>query len=131
MTAQTVERESTTAPTWIAFQVLRVGFTLLPVLFGLDKLVLQFLNDWTIFLPGFVTDIVDGSVVMGIAGASEILIGIGVWLRPRIFGYLVAAWLTVIIVTLAIIGGFWSIALRDLGLLLAAVALGALAREHS
>jgi hypothetical protein len=68
---------------------------------------------------------------MAIVGVIEIAAGIGVWLRPRIFAYVVAAWLAVIIVTLAIAGGFWDIALRDFGLLLAALALGQLANEHA
>lgn len=61
----------------------------------------------------------------------SIAAGIGVWLRPRIFVYVVAAWLGVIIVTLAMTGGFWDIALRDLGLLLGALTLGQLAAAHA
>ena len=130
MTADTGERRDPMTGAGIAFQVLRYGFTALPILFGLDK-YFNVLTDWTIFLPDFVADVVSGSVVMGIVGVVEIAAGIGVWLRPKIFAYVVAAWLTVIIITLAIIGGFWSIALRDFGLLLGAVALGQLAQEHA
>lgn len=130
MTAETGDQRSRTTPSRVAFQILRFGFTVLPIIFGLAKL-LDVLTEWTIFLPDFVTDLVSGSVVMRVAGVLEIIIGVGVWLRPRIFAYLVAAWLAVIIVTLAIIGGFWSIALRDFGLLLAAAALGQLAQEHA
>jgi len=80
------------------------------------------------FLPGFVTDAVSGSLVMSVVGVIEIAAGIGVWLRPRVFAQVVAAWLGVIIVTLVIKGGFWDIVLRDFGLLLGAVALWRLAR---
>jgi hypothetical protein len=127
MTRETAAQQSHTAPTRVAYQILRLGFAVLPIVFGFAKLF-DFLTDWTIFLPDFVTEVVSGSVLMRIAGVGEILIGVGVWIRPRIFAYLVAAWLAVIIVTLAIIGGFWSIALRDFGLLLGATALGQLAR---
>jgi hypothetical protein len=68
---------------------------------------------------------------MGIVGVIEIAAGIGVWLRPKIFAFVVAAWLGLIIVTLIIAGDFWDIALRDFGLLLGALALGQLAREHA
>jgi hypothetical protein len=95
----------------------------------LDKFF-NLMTDWTEFLPGFVTDTVSGSAVMAVVGVIEIAAGIGVWLRPRIFAYVVAAWLGLIIVTLVIAGDFWDIALRDFGLLLGALALGQLARRH-
>lgn len=127
---------TTTAPTveasqsLTAFQILRLGFTVAPILFGLDKFF-NLMTDWTEFLPEFVTDAVSGSMVMGIVGVIEIAAGIGVWLRPKIFAYVVAAWLGVIIVTLIIAGDFWDIALRDFGLLLGAVALGQLAAQQT
>jgi hypothetical protein len=113
-----------------AYQVLHVGFTVAPILFGLDKFF-NLMTDWVEFLPGVVTDAVSGSLVMGVVGVIEIAAGIGVWLRPRIFAPVVAAWLGVIIVTLVISDGFWDIALRDFGLLLGAVALWRLARAHA
>ncbi len=67
---------------------------------------------------------------MAVVGVVEIIAGIGVWLRPKIFAYVVAAWLGLIIITLILAGGFWDIVLRDFGLLLGAVALGQLAQEH-
>jgi hypothetical protein len=112
-----------------AYQILRLGFTVAPILFGLDKFF-NVMTDWTKFLPDFITDAVSGSVIMAIVGVIEIAAGIGVWLRPKVFAYVVAAWLGVIIITLAITGDFWDIALRDFGLLLGALALGQLAREQ-
>jgi hypothetical protein len=125
---------STTAPTVMrgsrnAYNILHLGFTVAPILFGLDKFF-NLMVDWTDYLPGFVTDAVSGSLVMGVVGVIEIAAGIGVWLRPKIFAYVVAAWLAVIIVTL-LIGGHWDIALRDFGLLLGALALGQLAQDHA
>jgi hypothetical protein len=125
---------TTTEPTQVtpsqtAFQILRLGFTIAPILFGLDKFF-NLMTDWVEFLPEFVTDTIDGSTVMAIVGIVEIAAGIGVWLRPKIFANVVAAWLGVIIVTLVIAGDFWDIALRDFGLLLGALALGQLARQH-
>lgn len=124
-TARPVQADSTTA-----YRILHLGFTVAPILFGLDKFA-NLMVDWTQYLPGFVTERIDGAVVMGIVGVIEIVAGIGVWLRPRIFAPVVAAWLGLIIVTLALAGGYWDIALRDFGLLLAALALAQLARTHS
>jgi hypothetical protein len=112
-----------------SYQILRLGFTVAPILFGLDKFF-NLMTDWTRFLPDLVTNVVDGSTVMAIVGVIEILAGVGVWFRPKIFANVVAAWLGVIIVTLIIAGGFWDIALRDFGLLLGALALGQLARAN-
>lgn len=118
------------SPSGVAYQILHLGFTVAPILFGLDKF-LNLMTDWTEFLPGFVTDAVSGTAVMAIVGVVEVAAGIGVWLRPKVFAWVVAGWLGVIIVTLAIAGGLWDIALRDFGLLLGAVALGQLARDHA
>ena len=113
-----------------AYQILHLGYTVAPILFGLDKFF-NLMTDWVDFLPAFVTDAVSGSVVMGIVGVIEVVAGIGVWLRPKIFAPIVAAWLGLIILTLIVAGGFWDIALRDFGLLLGALALWRLARAHS
>ena len=113
-----------------AYQILRLGFTVAPVLFGLDKFF-NLMTEWSEFLPGIVTDVVSGTVVMAIVGIIEIAAGIGVWLRPKVFAYVVTAWLGVIIVTLVVAGGFWDTALRDFGLLLGALALSQLARDHA
>ncbi len=113
-----------------AYQILHLGYTVAPILFGLDKFF-NVMTDWVDFLPAFVTDAVSGSVVMGIVGVIEIAAGIGVWLRPKIFAPVVAAWLGLIIVTLILAGGFLDIALRDFGLLLGALALWRLARAHA
>jgi hypothetical protein len=129
MTTTTAPATQTT-PSAYAYRILRLGFTVAPILFGLDKFF-NLMTDWTEFLPGFVTDAVSGSVVMSIVGVIEIAAGVGVWLRPKIFANVVAAWLGVIIVTLILAGGFWDIVLRDFGLLLGALALGQLAREYA
>jgi hypothetical protein len=105
-----------------AFDILRLGFTVAPILFGLDKFF-DVMTEWVDYLPGFVTDAVSGSAVMAVVGVIEIVAGIGVWLRPRIFAPVVAAWLGVIVVTLILTGGYLDVALRDFGLALGALAL--------
>lgn len=130
MTITATKPSPTTTGSQNAYRILRLGFFVAPVLFGLDKFF-NLMTDWTQYLPEMVTDVVTGSTVMALVGVVEIAAGVGVWLRPRIFAYVVAAWLALIIVTLGVAGGFWDIALRDFGLLLAALALGQLARDYS
>lgn len=130
MTTTTALHTEVTTHSQNAFRILRLGFIVAPILFGLDKFF-NLMTDWPQFLPEFVTDVVSGTAVMALVGVVEIAAGIGVWLRPRIFAWVVAGWLAVIIITLALAGGFWDIAVRDFGLLLGAVALGQLARDHA
>ena len=66
---------------------------------------------------------------MLLVGVIEIIAGIIVAIRPRIGAYVVSAWLLLIIINLLILPGYFDIALRDLGLLLAAFALGRLSQE--
>jgi hypothetical protein len=121
-----------TSPVQQAFLLLRVGFTVAPVVFGLDKF-LGLLADWTSYLWPRVDALLPGTAnqLMLAVGVVEIAAGVLVAVRPRIGGYVVAAWLGVIIVNLLALGDFYDIALRDVGLLLAALALARLAAAPS
>jgi hypothetical protein len=114
----------------LAYHILHLGFTAAPILFGLDKFF-GVMTDWEAYLPDVVTNAIDPTLVMSIVGVIEIVAGLGVFLRPKIFAPIVAAWLGVIIVTLVIAGGPWDVALRDFGLLLGALALWRLSRAHA
>lgn len=111
-----------------AFLILRIGFTVAPVLFGLDKFV-GVLADWEQYLAPWIDRLVPGDAgqAMMIVGVVEIAAGILVAVRPAIGGYVVAAWLAGIIVNLVSMGTYYDIALRDFGLLLGALALARLA----
>jgi hypothetical protein len=115
-------------PTFQAFSLLRVAFTVAPILFGLDKF-LDWLVDWEIYLAPEINDIVPGNAhqAMLAVGAVEIVAGLVVALRPKFGGYLVAAWLAGIITNLLLQADFYDIALRDFGLLVAALSLARLA----
>lgn len=119
-------------PSREAFLLLRTVFTVAPVLFGLDKFT-NLLTDWPDYLAPWVNDIVPGTAqeAMYAVGVVEILAGIVVALVPRYGGLLVAAWLAGIIVNLLSIPGYYDVALRDFGLLVAALALSRLAVTHS
>jgi hypothetical protein len=64
---------------------------------------------------------------MHLVGIVEILAGIVVLVLPRLGGPVVAAWLVGIIVNLLLVGGYGDVAMRDFGLMLAALVLTRLA----
>jgi hypothetical protein len=115
-------------PTYQAFWLLRIGFTVAPVLFGLDKFA-HVMTDWDKYLAPWVNSLVPGTAhqAMYAVGVIEVVAGLAVLIKPRFGGYLVAAWLLGIIVNLLSIGGYADVALRDFGLLLAALTLARLA----
>jgi hypothetical protein len=119
-------------PAFQAFMLLRVGFTVAPILFGLDKFF-HVLVDWDIYLAPRLDDIILGTAheAMYVVGIIEILAGLIVAVAPRFGGYLVAAWLGGIIVNLLLIPDFYDIALRDFGLLIGALSLARLATAFS
>lgn len=118
-------------PAFQAFALLRTVFTVAPILFGLDKFF-NLLTDWTHYLAPWIDDIVpgDAATAMRIVGVIEIVAGLLVAVAPRIGGYVVALWLAGIIVNLVTLGRYYDVALRDLGLLVAALALARLAQAH-
>src|SRR4051812_442640 len=112
-----------------AFMLMRITFTIAPILFGLDKFANVLTNDWTRYLSTQFNDIIPGTAgdAMHIVGVVEIVAGLVVAVAPRFGGLLVAAWLGGIILNLLLVGGYGDIALRDFGLLLAALSLSRLA----
>src|ERR671924_1686276 len=116
-----------------AFLLLRIAFTVAPILFGLDKFAEVMISDWPKYLAPELNDIIPGSAqdAMYIVGAVEIVAGLVVLVSPRFGGLLVAGWLGGIIVSLLLVGGYGDIALRDVGLLLGALTLFRLAGTQS
>ncbi len=112
-----------------AFMLLRIAFTVAPILFGIDKFAGVLTDDWTRYLAPAFNDIIPGNAAdaMHIVGIVEIAAGLAVAVSPRFGGLLVAAGLGGIIVNLLIVGGYGDIALRDFGLLLGALTLARLA----
>jgi uncharacterized membrane protein len=118
-------------PSRQAYLLLRTVFTVAPIVFGLDKFA-NVLVDWPRYLAPIINDVVPGSgqQAMYVVGVVEVLAGLAVALRPRYGALLVTAWLAGIIVNLLLIPGYFDIALRDFGLLVAALALSRLAVAH-
>ncbi|HTN56435.1 MAG TPA: hypothetical protein VLZ82_09635 [Microbacterium sp.] len=113
----------------LAFLLLRTVFTVAPIVFGLDKFLRILTSDWERYLAPWMNDLIPGDArtAMLIVGVVEIIAGILVAFLPRLGGLVVAAWLLGIIVSLVGVGGYLDIALRDFGLLVAALALSLLA----
>ena len=111
-----------------AYFLLRTVFTIAPIAFGLDKFT-NLLTDWSQYLAPWINDIVpgNGDQAMYVVGVIEVVAGLVVAWKPRFGGLLVAAWLAGIILDLITLGDFYDVALRDFGLLVAALALSALA----
>jgi uncharacterized membrane protein YphA (DoxX/SURF4 family) len=119
-------------PNYQAFLLLRTVFTVAPILFGIDKFT-NWLVNWDQYLAPWINDIVPGTgnQAMYAVGVVEILAGIAVAVAPRFGSMLVAAWLVGIVVNLLTLSGYYDVALRDFGLLVAALALTRLARAHA
>jgi len=128
----TASTHAATSPAHQAFRILQVGFVAAPILAGLDKFF-HLLVNWDQYLPPVVARLspIDGHQLMLVVGVIEIIAGIGVAWKPRIFAWVVAAWLLVIIANLLLIPGYFDIALRDFGLFLAALALARLSQQFA
>jgi hypothetical protein len=115
-------------PSRQAFLLLRTVFTVAPIVFGLDKFA-NVLVDWPRYLAAPINSLVPGTgqQAMYAVGVVEIIAGLVVAVRPKYGALLVTAWLAGIIVNLLLIPGYYDIALRDFGLLVAALALSRLA----
>jgi hypothetical protein len=118
-------------PVYQAYQILHVAFVVAPLAFGLDKFI-GLLVDWERYLAPFVPRLlgISGHTFMLAVGAVEIAAGLLVAFKPRIGGYVVAAWLLGIVFNLLLIPGYFDIALRDFGLALGALALARLSEAH-
>jgi uncharacterized membrane protein YphA (DoxX/SURF4 family) len=114
-----------------AYLLLRVGFTVLPILFGIDKFT-NALVHWDTYLAPWIDRIMpdDAHQFMYFVGAVEIVAGLAVLLKPRYGSWIVAAWLAGIVVNLFTYSGYYDIAMRDFGLMLAALTLARLASVY-
>jgi hypothetical protein len=115
-------------PAYQAFTLLRIAFTVAPILFGLDKFA-NVMVDWSQYLAPWIDNLLPGSAAdaMYVIGVVEIVAGLVVAFRPRFGAPLVAAWLAGIIFNLLTYSGYYDIALRDFGLMLGALTLTRLA----
>jgi len=133
--SQFLRSEKLSDPSFQAYLLLRMAFVTAPILFGVDKFF-NWMTLWPKYLwVGFphLLGVSPEHFMYGV-GVIEIVAGLGVLVLPRVAPYVVVGWLGGIISNLVILsarGGahpvYWDIALRDFGLLLAALALARLA----
>jgi uncharacterized membrane protein HdeD (DUF308 family) len=118
-------------PAYQSYLLLRIGFTVAPIAFGVDKFA-NVMTHWTKYLASWVTDLLPGNAhqIMHAVGVVEIAAGLLVAIKPRYGAYVVAAWLAGIVVNLLTFSGWYDVALRDFGLMLGALTLARLASKY-
>ena len=136
-TAASAEAHALSDPVYQAYRILHVAFTVAPIVAGADKFF-HLLVNWDNYLAPVINRALGGHghAFMLIVGVIEIIAGIGVALRPKIFSYVVAAWLLGIVASLLLFPPsdpwpHYDIALRDFGLCLGALALGRLSQRFA
>lgn len=114
-----------------AFRLLQLAFVVAPIVAGLDKFF-NLLVNWSQYLSPFAMRMINyhGQGFMMLVGVVEVIAGIGVYYKPKIFSYVVAIWILGIFFNLLLTGKYFDIALRDLGLFLGALALGSLSQKY-
>ena len=110
------------------FNLLKLVFTIVPIVAGLDKFF-NILCDWTQYLNPMILDILpfSGETFMMIVGVIEILAGILVFVMPKIGGLVVSVWLTLIAISLLIGWTYADVAVRDLVMAISAFSMSRLA----
>jgi hypothetical protein len=114
-----------------AYMILKFGFTVAPIIAGLDKFF-NVLVDWAQYLTPLVPKWtgIDPAGFMMLVGVIEIIAGFVVAVKPKFGAWVVAAWLGGIIINLLLVPGYYDVALRDLGLSFGALALARLAKRE-
>ena len=124
------EKGRRTGPCYQAYQILRFAFTIVPILAGLDKFV-NFTTDWGQYLAAPFNLFENAHLTMMIEGGIEIIVGIGILIKPKVFSYIIVLWLLGIIINLLVLHRFYDVALRDFGLLLGALALARVSHQYT
>lgn len=132
MATQSAVAARTSSPSYQAYQILHVAFTIAPLIAGADKFF-HLLVDWDKYLSPLVSNTlhVAPHTFMLAVGVIEIIAGLIVAFAPAIGAWIVTLWLFGIIVNLLAIPGYFDVALRDFGLALCSIALARLATDYS
>lgn len=114
------------------FIILKYTFGIVPIVAGADKFA-NILTNWEQYVNPTIAGILPfpTSTFMMIAGVVEIIAGIIVLVKTEIGAYIVAAWLTVIALSLLIVFNFVDVAVRDLVMAIAAFSLAKLSKAVS
>lgn len=123
----------------IAWLLLYYTYGFLPIIAGLDK-YFHYLADWSIYLNDAIPHIlgITPENFMIVIGLIEIIIGLLLFFKPRLGGYIVCTWLLAISINLITMGvhahhGYimthYDIALRDIALAIGSYVLALLSKE--
>jgi len=108
-------------------RMLMVTYGLLFIIAGADKFM-NLVTEWAKYVsPLLAQQVAPESLIMWV-GIIEMVVGLLVFIKPRIGAYLVAAWLGLIVVNLLTMPLYWDIAVRDLVMTVGAIALAQLSR---
>ncbi len=123
---ETITLNQSVKPT---FNLMKLTFGIVPIVAGLDKFT-NLLTSWVNYLHPGIAEMLpfSPSAFMMIVGVIEIVAGIVVMVKPQIGGYIVAAWLSLIAVTLIAGGHYLDVAVRDLVMAVGAFSLARIAR---
>lgn len=111
------------------FNLLKYTFGIVPIVAGTDKFT-NLLTNWEQYINPTMANLLpfSASVFMMIVGIVEIVAGTIVLKKPEIGGYIVAAWLTVIALTLLLGFNYVDVAVRDLVMAIAALSMARLSK---
>jgi len=111
------------------FTLLRATFGIVPIVAGLDKFT-NLLTNWELYLNPSIAGMLpfSASTFMMIVGVIEIIAGIIVWRKAALGGYIVAAWLTAIALTLLAGFNYVDVAVRDLVMAISAFSMAKLSK---
>lgn len=111
------------------FNLLKYTFVVVPIVAGADKFT-NLLTNWEQYINPSMADMLPfpGGTFMMIVGVIEIVAGLIVLKKPEIGGYIVAAWLTLIALTLLAGFNFVDVAVRDLVMAISAFSMARMAK---
>lgn len=111
------------------FKLLKFTFVIVPIVAGLDKFT-NLLTDWAQYLNPTLQSIIPFSAhtFMMIVGVIEIVAGFIVLRKPQIGGFIVAAWLALIALTLLAGLNYMDVAVRDLVMAISAFTMARLSK---
>lgn len=111
------------------FNLLKYTFVIVPIVAGADKFT-NLLTHWDQYLNPALIGLLpfSASVFMMVVGIIEIVAGLIVLKKPDIGGYIVAAWLAVIALTLLAGFNYVDVAVRDLVMAIAALSMARIAK---
>lgn len=111
------------------FNLLKFTFGIVPIVAGADKFT-NLLTHWEQYINPSIASMLpfSASVFMMIVGVIEIVAGIIVLKKAEIGGYIVAAWLTLIALTLLIGFNHVDVAVRDLVMAISAFSMARISK---